>query len=199
MDSEELPILGESWPVELANSLYLDEGETYDFLQTPSETRVWFRYVESLDLPEPHSVQSNRRLRRLRDAIHQALAARLGGNVPERAVLDLINRSAELAPVIARLHWSPGNLPSTALSFAGSPFDQLCSRLAVATIELLSGAEGDQLRRCEGPGCSLLFVRHHKRRRFCHESCSHRDRQMRYYRRQKDRNQEGSHPKGGRS
>ncbi|MFF5229693.1 CGNR zinc finger domain-containing protein [Dactylosporangium sp. NPDC000521] len=37
--------------------------------------------------------------------------------------------------------------------------------------------------RCESPACCLFFVQHHPRRRYCHESCAHRDRQARYYRR----------------
>ncbi|MEU4625198.1 CGNR zinc finger domain-containing protein [Actinoplanes sp. NPDC023801] len=39
------------------------------------------------------------------------------------------------------------------------------------------------MRRCEGPGCCVFFVQHHPRRRYCHVSCAHRDRQARSHRR----------------
>jgi predicted RNA-binding Zn ribbon-like protein len=69
------------------------------------------------------------------------------------------------------------------VTWRGPRFERLCAGLATGCIELLTGADRQGLRRCEGPGCSLLFVQQHGRRRFCHESCSHRDRQQRYARR----------------
>jgi predicted RNA-binding Zn ribbon-like protein len=59
----------------------------------------------------------------------------------------------------------------------------LLGDLATACIELLTDDRARLLRRCEGPDCCLFFVQHHPRRRYCHESCAHRDRQARYYRR----------------
>lgn len=190
MDVEELPLLGEPGPVEIANSLYQNEDETFDFFATPEQTSMWFRHasvLRGLQLPQPHSADSNAKICELRNAIHRALVARVDGTRPEPVAVRVINRNAALAPVTARLEWPSGDAPHAVLQSSGPTFDRVCGQLAMDTIEVLSGAQGDQLRRCQGPGCSMLFVQHHKRRRFCHESCSHRDRQMRYYRRKKNR------------
>jgi predicted RNA-binding Zn ribbon-like protein len=36
---------------------------------------------------------------------------------------------------------------------------------------------------CANDDCSMLFVQHHHRRRWCHDGCGHRHRQAAYYRR----------------
>ncbi|MEM9408744.1 MAG: ABATE domain-containing protein [Acidobacteriota bacterium] len=185
MNDDDLPILGEAAPIELANSLYLTEEEAIDFLADDAAARRWFRVAELDQGPWPSRTKAgeHRRLVALRNAIKALLKAAETATVPPRSAVDEVNRCARLSPVVAQLSWPRDEEPTAKVRFEQSGVAGLLARLAVATIELLSSDDVDRLRRCEGPGCSMMFLQHHRRRRFCHESCSHRARQMRYYRR----------------
>lgn len=188
MDDDDLPILGEPAPVELANSLYLDEGEAFDFLASDALARRWFEVAElGVGMwPRRSKPGDHARLLALRDAVADLLDAAQKQAAPSAAAVDEVNACARLAPAVPQLVWTGKGPPGAEVRFAARGVPGLLAQLAVAAIELLSGADAGRLRRCEGPGCSLLFVQHHRRRRFCHESCSHRARQMRYYRRTKE-------------
>lgn len=181
-EETELPILGEPAPVELANSLYGEGDDQVDFLATSELARRWFAEAELGTWPRHADAESQARLIELRNAVVDLVTASLEERDPRRASVAVVNRCAAEAPTVGRLVWSRGDAPSAEVLFRGGRTAQLLGQLAVGTIELLTGPRAERLRRCVGPGCRLLFVQHHRRRRFCHEECSHRARQMRYYR-----------------
>ncbi len=160
--------------VELANTLY---GEGIDFLATAEWVRAWFaEAMPGAVVPDPVQVRA------LRDAVYSVFAAVLDQRVPDQASIDQVNSFAAAAPVYVRLSWPHAQWTNTVSGPAA-----VLGRLASSCVEVVTGPYS--LLRCPAPGCSMVFVRTHARRRFCHPSCSQRDRQARYYRR--------LHPAGG--
>ena len=54
--------------------------------------------------------------------------------------------------------------------------------VAARCILFLAGDDAGRVRRCARPACPLLYIQHHRARRFCSERCAHGVRQARYYR-----------------
>lgn len=174
MDDVELPILGtEPLVVEFANTRY----GTEDFLGTAGLAALWFTAAGT------HAVRDTAAARALRDSVHALFTATVTGAAPPGAAITHVNATAARAPTSPQLiPRSAGRL--TAASHTTATGDTaLLGALATACIELLTDDRARLLRHCEGPGCCLFFVQHHPRRRYCHQSCAHRDRQARYYRR----------------
>ncbi len=175
----EFPILGtEPLPVELANTLYSDDGEVTDFLATADLVTAWSTAADGSPLPGSAAVPA----RELRDAVRAVLVAVVDGLVPDAVAIETVNRYAAGGARYPQLSWTAEGAGREWVD-AGSGVTARLGRIAAATVELL--ATGSDVRRCPAPGCSMLFVRTHARRRFCHGSCGHRDRQARYYRRQR--------------
>jgi predicted RNA-binding Zn ribbon-like protein len=174
VDDVELPILGtEPLVVEFANTLYGDE----DFLGTAELATLWFTTVCAQ--PARDMVAA----RTLRDCIHALFTATVTAAAPPATAIERVNAAAAQAPTSPKLVRQPtGTLVADSRS-AATGDAALLGGLATACIELLTDNRAQLLRNCESPDCCLLFVQHHPRRRFCHESCAHRDRQARYYRR----------------
>jgi predicted RNA-binding Zn ribbon-like protein len=179
VDDVELPILGtEPMVVEFSNTLY----GAHDFLGTDELAARWFTTAGT------RAVRDTAAARALRDSIHALFTAAVTTAAPPRAAIAHVNATAAAAPRSARLVWQPtGNFAASSRSTATGD-TALLGELAAACIHLLTDKRARLLRRCPGPDCCLFFVQHHPRRRYCHESCAHRDRQARYYRRQQGRN-----------
>lgn len=176
----EYPVLGtEPLPVELANTIY-GHVDPIDFLATPDLVTGWFAAVGT-----PVGPAAAVPVRELRDCIRAVLLAAIDGAAPDPVAVETVNRYAAAAPSARQLDWSTGRPVSHRVD-ATAGLTALLGRVADATIALVVG-RGADLRRCPGPDCGLLFVRDHPRRRWCHASCGHRDRQARYYRRQRGR------------
>ncbi len=175
MDDVELPLLGtEPLVVEFANTLYGDE----DFLGTAELATLWFTAARA------HPARDRAAAVALRDSIHSLFAATVTGARPPAAAIMHVNAVAARAPTSPQMVWqSTGRLVADSRRGTATGDAALFGGLAAACIELLTGGQARLLRRCEGPDCCLFFVQHHPRRRYCHESCAHRDRQARYYRR----------------
>jgi predicted RNA-binding Zn ribbon-like protein len=166
---DDLPILGsEPLVVEFANTLYGDD----DFLADP-----WFAAVGAR--PPRDSAAA----RTLRDNVHALFTATVTGTSPPAAAITEINTAAARAPTYPQLSRQPGGAFGAERRGDATGDAALLGDLATACIELLTGDRAELLRRCRSPDCCLFFVQHHPRRRYCHESCAHRDRQARYYRR----------------
>lgn len=191
---EEPPLLGEQFAVELANSLYRSRHEHLDFLGTPTAVRSWFSLAEpAADLAVPRNISSElvRDLRSVRDAVRALLehAAAAPGQArppygPEAAsavrTLEASARGACAHVVLVAAAGSGGT--GWTLAHDGPPDDVLVAAVASRCILFLGGADIDEVRVCARPDCPMLFVRRHRARRFCHESCAHSLRQARYYR-----------------
>ncbi|MET9327745.1 ABATE domain-containing protein [Tsukamurella sp. NPDC003166] len=95
-----------------------------------------------------------RRARRLREAIHRLIRARVDGEEPAPADIELINDAARPRTPTALL--APSG--RTALPADGVTPTAILALLARQGVELLTGPYGDRIRRCLGHDCSLYFV-----------------------------------------
>jgi predicted RNA-binding Zn ribbon-like protein len=174
VDDVELPILGtEPLVVEFANTLY---GE-HDFLGTAELAKRWFTHV----CGEPARDLAAARV--LRDSIHTLFTATVTAAAPSATAIRHVNAAAAQAPTSPQLVRQPTGALVADRRGTATGDAALLGGLATACIELLTDDRARLLRRCENTDCCLFFVQHHPRRRYCHESCAHRDRQARYYRR----------------
>jgi predicted RNA-binding Zn ribbon-like protein len=122
-------------------------------------------------------------IRRLRDAISQVCRACATNTPLHHHTVATINTYAAAAPAapVATLH--PYRPPTLNHIHVGTAIGITLAQIASAAIELITGPDRALLRICAGHDCSLLFLKHHSRRRWCHDGCGHRDRQARYYQR----------------
>lgn len=182
-------MLDEPVAVELANTWYVDGDETFDFLAPPGAIGAWTRELpRSTGFGAPGRPLTDGEAAdviALRDAVRSLIEAVVDAGSPDPTEVALVNRWVDAGrPTSARLVWSVDEAVFVAAT-APETFDAsaLLGRLATSAVDLLTGPDARRLRRCDAPDCWMLFVRHHGRRRFCHESCGHRLRQARYERR----------------
>lgn len=118
----------------------------------------------------------------------------LRGHVEAAVLAAREGREPDLAPLNAALRGAPAH---EVLSWSGSVVrtkeregDEVSRALAVlvgAAADLLTSPAVLKVKTCEGPGCRLLFVPAHPRRRWCDPAtCGNRVRVARYYQRHKD-------------
>jgi len=186
IDADDFPLIGEPLPVEFANSLYASEGGDIDFLATPAHIQKWFELAAAeVPFPTRLSGAEANALRELRDAIRAVLRAVAAGTVPGSDNVAMLNRYAARAPWSVHLGWNHAGSPVATERRHGTTVDTVLGRLAGEAIVVVAGPSGPLIRQCTGPGCAMLFVKDHHKRRWCHHSCGHRARQANYYRRKK--------------
>lgn len=188
LEEVEYPVLGEPVVIEFANTLYLDGSTTTDFIETPVLAAGWFAASPTaclLERPERLSRTMIEPLRHLRDAVHLLIGASIDGTVPPSQALRVVNQHSSSVLSSTTLTWSSGSGPVAHDRASGKGLEALLGRLALDCIRLVSGPDAERLRRCASPGCPMFFLKNHSRRRWCHNSCGHRERQSHYYRRQK--------------
>jgi len=174
VDAVDLPILGtEPLVVEFANTLHGDE----DFLGTAELAVLWFTTA----CAQP--ARDTAAARALRDSIHTLFTATVTAAAPPATAIAHVNAVAAQAPTYLQLSRQPTGALVAHSRGTATGDAALLGGLATACIELLTNEQARLLRRCQGPDCCLFFVQHHPRQRYCHQSCAHRDRQARYYRR----------------
>lgn len=187
VDAQEFPILGtEPVAVEFANTIYGVGASTVDFFQTADLIEQWFALVPAgtAASPTPSGLGHDAvRVRALRDAIRVVLSAAADGLAPDQAAVHAVNSAAAAAPTVSHMDWASGSGPTAHRLDITVGSTAVLGHIATCCIELVTDPRAGVVQRCDGPDCSLLFVRQHHRRRFCHSSCGHRDRQARYYRR----------------
>jgi predicted RNA-binding Zn ribbon-like protein len=185
-DPDDFPIIGEPLPVEFANSLYAAGPHTIDFLASPDMIRQWFA-LAAPDVEVPGTIRraDADSIREMRDAIHAIVTALAIGSNPAVESVAVLNRYASRAPWFLRLGRDDIGRPVAIPRRTAKPIDALLGRIANDTIELVAGPSRIQLRQCNGPGCAMLFVKVHHKRRWCHQCCGHRARQAGYYRRRR--------------
>ena len=141
---------------------------------------AWLAAVQA-DLPVPAvAIDAGRfaAFRALRDAVRAALGARIEHRtIPPRARRALNDasaacpRSAQLAAdATRRIRYHAQDATAVALA-----------AIASETIALVAGPHATDLRACGAPGCVLVFVKDHPRRRWCSVACGNRARQARHY------------------
>ncbi|CQD14325.1 hypothetical protein BN1232_02992 [Mycobacterium lentiflavum] len=87
----------------------------------------------------------------VREAIYRTVTARLDGRQPAAADVDLLNEQASRPALTPRL------LPNGDTARGGTA-PQLIASLAADLLDLLAGPDIDNVKRCDHPNCSLLYV-----------------------------------------
>lgn len=188
MDSvvDDLPLLGEPFAVELANSHYVTSREDHDFLADPAAVRTWFRLAPAalgIVVPPHPSPDTVAAIRRVRDATRLFLTPSAEERSPSPRVqaAEVLHREARRAAGHLALDLDDG-APRWHLHHEGGEQDVFVSATASRCILFLGGDDADRVRPCARPDCPMLFVQRHRARRFCGEPCAHSLRQSRYYR-----------------
>jgi predicted RNA-binding Zn ribbon-like protein len=171
----ELVLPGEPAPVRLMNTTWRDRDGVGESLAEPADLRVFLAEV-GRPVPADLDAADVATLHDLRAALH-ALADPAAEHA---AALAAVNAALALAP-------APDVLTAGAAGWAlgradGPSFAASVSRLAREGAAVLAD-RARPLRVCRAPGCGLVFVQHHQRRRWCSVECGNRVRAARYYRR----------------
>jgi len=186
IEEEDLPLLGEQFAVELANSRYRDDLEDLDFLDGPEAVRRWFGNAPSasgLAVPSGLRPATAAVLREIRDATRLLLTEMADGSaVLSEAAAEELHRASRRSHAHLALDVRAAGRPSWELHHDGPREDAFLASVAARCILFLAGEDAGRVRRCARPACPMLFVQHHRARRFCHEGCAHSVRQARYYR-----------------
>jgi predicted RNA-binding Zn ribbon-like protein len=185
ISAEDLPLLGEPFPVEIANTWYQTGAEVIDFLGDRDRVALWFAHATPAaphQLPARLSNQLLANIREVRDAAHMLCVHMASRNrdAPLEA-LSVLNGHARLASGYRELQWSLEKTLKVKLVHTGKADDVLLASMASEAMSFFAGSDGPRVRRCATPVCELFFVQNHHRRRFCSEPCSQRSRQSRYY------------------
>jgi predicted RNA-binding Zn ribbon-like protein len=106
--------------------------------------------------------------------------------MPLPDAITTINGYAALVPVFPVLTWDSSASSELRAASGVKPPEALLAQLARATIELITGPHGAELRACTAPRCVRYFIKGHGRQEFCKPSCSNRARAARHYERRHD-------------
>jgi len=142
-----------------------------ELLITPRDLRRW---TSSHGLKTSGQIrdQDLARFRELREAIFESFFRAVDGRLPSESERRVINENAASSPYIPAF----ASNGSITLKHDGSGVDAALSTVARDAIELLALRDG-RLRRCEGPGCALIFYDESRpgTRRWCDTSrCGNR-------------------------
>ena len=187
MEPEEFPILDEPFPIEFANTDYRYPQGSIDFLREPRDLQTWFEAMPSaggIVRPGTGSRSWHLAILELRDATRACLVALASDRRPAAAELRVIVAGAALGTRTRSIVWT--DRPRLAIDYAGRLGDRSLAMIGNSVIDFLAGEQAMSVRTCAAADCSMLFVRHHHRRRWCHDGCSHRNRQARYYQRRRE-------------
>lgn len=183
----EYPVIGEPIVLELANTNYRNIDEMIDFLASPTLVEGWFVASPTGSLitrPTRWNAATRAQLAGIRDAIYDVMNCLIDNRLPERQSITRLNVAAATSTPVPELRWIRNEGPSIRVRVATGPaIDSLLNDLAVRALELLTGPRAADVRRCASDDCWMLFLKDHPRRRWCHNSCGHRNRQASYYRR----------------
>ncbi|MCJ0871003.1 ABATE domain-containing protein [Streptomyces sp. AP-93] len=179
------PLTGEPLALDLLNTdcavgdLVAEPAGLADWLATQEGRLAHVPPVGAAEVTAVHAV---------REAARAALTAARSGAEPPAEAMRVLNSALAGAPAHQELAWTPeaGLTAATVRPEAAPGARRLAAELAEAVAELLLGGRVEELRDCEGAGCTLVFLPAHPRRRWCVASlCGNRARVARYYARHK--------------
>lgn len=178
------PLTGEPLALDLVNTVVSTPGGEADLLQSADDLQAWLaaqrERLETADCQIDLGA-----VRALRAHITHAIEAARAGAPPDPEALRAITDAQRDAPAYQELGWNGQTVTST-VRRPGTPTAVLLAQLAEAAASLLASPAIGLVRCCEGPGCRMLFLPAHPRRRWCSPaSCGNRARVARYYQRHK--------------
>ncbi|WP_219415621.1 CGNR zinc finger domain-containing protein [Pseudonocardia nigra] len=180
------PLVGEPLALDLVNTVTGDpDGDgTVDLLATHDALRSWL-HLQSDRLGAATGEVDLAALHALRAHVADAVEHARRGEAPPGPVLRALTAAGRAAPAYFELAHD-GNAVVAQVRRSGDPTRDLLARLAEAAVDLLTDPAVRSVRACEGPGCRLLFLPAHPRRRWCSPAlCGNRVRVARYYQRHK--------------
>ncbi|NED99193.1 CGNR zinc finger domain-containing protein [Phytoactinopolyspora halotolerans] len=180
-------LTGEHLAIDLVNTRSSTPDGEHDVLASAQEFEGWLAAESDRLVPPkaPLTMPELAAVRELRRHIETAIDdVRHGRNV-SAGVLEAINDAAQRAPSFVQLTLKDGK-PTAGTARAGNELDKIVAQLAEAAVSLLADPKAGTIRTCEGPGCRMIFLPAHPRRRWCSpELCGNRVRVARYYQRHK--------------
>ncbi len=181
--AEDLPLLGETPSIELANTQYGEGDWACDFLEDET-LPLWLSHVSNPTTPEALGSDGVASLRQLRDAVVDLFDAAVAGRPPASASLAVLDQHCGACTPSLHVVWE-GDRPVLQTRWAGPQAFQYLAQLARDAVDVATGERWNAIRRCAAQDCTMLFLQQHRRRRFCDPSCSQRMRQTAYYRRKR--------------
>jgi predicted RNA-binding Zn ribbon-like protein len=175
-----VPLTGEPLALDLVNTVASPPGGEADLLESTDDLRAWLAAErDRLDITDGQIDLGA--VRALRAHITRAVEAARAGTPPPAEVLRAISDAQRNAPAYQELGWNGQAITVTARR-PGNATAVLLAQLAEAAATLLASPAMGLVRRCEGPGCRMLFLPAHPRRRWCSPAtCGNRARVARYY------------------
>lgn len=181
------PLVGEPLALDLVNTRPSTPEGKVDLLATGLGLQSWLavqahRLRTDLAKITPADVGD---VLALRGHITTAINAARQGQRPRPAALQALSRAQATAPAWRELSWD-GRGVSATIRRHGPAGQRLLAELADAAADLLTDPRISTVRRCQGSGCTLLFLPAHPRRQWCSPAlCGNRTRVARYYHRHK--------------
>jgi predicted RNA-binding Zn ribbon-like protein len=171
------PLTGEPLALDLVNTVASPPGGQVDLLESADDLRAWLAAErDRLDITDGQIDLSA--VRALRAHITRAVGA---STPPPPEALRAITDAQRNAPAYQELGWN-GQAITVTTRRPGNATGVLLAQLAEAAATLLASPAIGLVRSCEGPGCRMLFLPAHPRRRWCSPAtCGNRARVARYY------------------
>lgn len=166
----------------LVNTELESRGQRLDLLEDAAALRSWLADRGLIDDAAIITAADLPRVRALRSAARNLLAAASDHLPPDGDALAALNAVSAAAPGMRQLAWH-GDHPVGSWHPAPGrrPTDVALAALAADAMELLLGEDGARLRSCDAHGCVRMFVQEHARRRWCSRTCGDRVRVARHY------------------
>jgi predicted RNA-binding Zn ribbon-like protein len=175
-------LLGEPLPLELANTIVGERSDGIDDLLVDPDDVVAWMIAEGLTAPD-NPQQAREELVSLRDAVRVTADAVIGERRPSATSLHRLNEFAARPPTSPILRDRRGRLDALEYE-GGAPLDVALARIARDAVRLFGGPDASRIKKCQGPGCLMLFVATNPRRRWCSpQLCGNRVRVARHYQR----------------
>jgi predicted RNA-binding Zn ribbon-like protein len=175
-------LLDEPMALELANTVPGRHASgVYDLLGNQNDAVAWL-VAEGFPPPSDPDL-AFAELVTLRDAVRDTAEALIARRRPSARSLETINEVAARRPATPFVRYRKGRL-EVAENRSGTPLDDALGRIARDAVNLFGGPRASHIKRCEGPGCQVLFAAANPRRRWCSpQLCGNRVRVARHYER----------------
>ena len=182
------PVLGEPIAVEFVNTLYISPNGSFDFLGDIDLARGWFDSIGSPSSLRPMDVDeaARRALVELRASVAELFDARATGLLPPDAALDVVNTAANGSRVRRQLEWTDHGGPFVRDHHDLDRAAGAAALLAREAMAMVADTTGGPVLVCDRPACSMRYLQHHRRRRYCNPACANADRQARHQRRHRN-------------